>query len=73
MWTRFCSSTHPQIPRRFLTDVVALRVPENKVGRGFSWLARNINTSVTHTLLSCSIGVLTFVNLKISSPFAKFP
>jgi hypothetical protein len=48
-------------------------VPENKVGRGFSWLARNINISVTHALLGCSIGVLTFFNLKISSPFAKFP
>jgi hypothetical protein len=73
MWTQFCSSTHLQIPRRFLIDAVALRVPENKVGRGFSWLARNINISVTHALLGCSIGVLTFSNLKISSPFAKFP
>jgi hypothetical protein len=47
-------------------------VPENKVGRGFSWLARNINISVTHALLGCNIGVLTLFNLKISSPFAKF-
>jgi hypothetical protein len=73
MWTKFCSSTHPRIPRRFLIDAVVPRVPENKVGRGFSWLARNINISVTHALLGRSIGVLTFFNLKISSLFAKFP
>jgi hypothetical protein len=73
MWTRFCSSTHQQILRRFLIGAVVLHVLGNKVGRGFSWLARSINISVTHALLGYSLGALTFFNLKISSPFAKFP
>jgi hypothetical protein len=55
MWTQFCSSIHPRIPRLFLIDAVELRVPENKVGLGFSWQTRKVNILVMHALLGCNI------------------
>jgi hypothetical protein len=53
--------------------VVVLRVPGNKVGRGFSWLARNINTSVTHALLGCNIDILTFSQCQDFLSVRKIP